>query len=113
MKAITRHNTKDWKGRLGGLFLEYIAGYGIKPLRIIGAMFFIFFIFSIAFSLKLGIVEGLFVSGSAFCTLGADLTQYQDFGNLYKIIYIVESFLGISFTTLFITILARYWFMEE
>jgi len=110
---ITRQNANNWRDKTGGYFLEYITGYGIKPYRVLLTMLIIFFIFSVIFVAKIGVSEGLLLSAGAFFTFGANTNYLQTLGTSFQIIYIAESFLGISLMALFITVLANYWFREK
>ena len=112
-QSITRHNSKRLRERIGGYFLELIAGYGIKPFRVLLTMLIIFFIFSVVFIAKIGVSEGLLLSAGGFFTFGANTNYLQTLGTFFKIIYIAESFFGIALMALFITVLANYWFREK
>jgi len=112
-QSITRYNANSWRDKIGGYFLELIAGYGIKPFRVLLNMLTIFFIFSIVFIAKVGASKGLLLSAGAFFTFGANTNYLQTLGSFFKIIYIAESFFGISLMALFITVLANYWFREK
>jgi uncharacterized protein YjbI with pentapeptide repeats len=69
--SITRYNSKALIQKAKGLFLEIVAGYGLKPLRVLIAMLIMFAIFSLLFMFRFGIWDGLFVSAGAFFTFGA------------------------------------------
>mgnify|MGYP001601910208 CR=1 FL=1 len=112
-QSIIRYNAKGWRGKASGYFLELIAGYGIKPIRVLLTMLTIFLIFSIFFIGKVGISEGLLLSSGAFFTFGANTHLLSTLSGFWKIIYILESFLGISLMALFITVLANFWFREK
>jgi hypothetical protein len=109
-QAVTRYNTKGrWK-KLTSYFLEMVAGYGIKPLRVLVALIISFIIFSAIFMMELGFSEGILLSAGAFFTFGANSHLLSTLSPFFKIFYIMESFLGISLMAMFITVLANYWF---
>ncbi len=112
-KAITRYNTKGLREKIAGFILELLTGYGIKPLRVLLAIFTIFLIFSAVFIAKIGFSEGIILSAGAFFTFGANTNYLQTSSGLLKFIYIAEAFFGISLIALFITVLANYWFREK
>jgi hypothetical protein len=62
---------------------------------------------------KIGVSEGLLLSAGAFFTFGANTHYLQTLGSCLKLIYIVESFIGISLMAVFITVLANLWFREK
>ena len=112
-KAITLHNTKGLRQKLGRLFLELITGYGVRPLRVLATMLAVFAIPSVLFMAKLGFSEGLLLSAGAFLTFGANTYHLSALCGLFKIVYVAESFCGILLMALFIIVLANLWFSEK
>lgn len=112
-QSITRHNSKGLGEKIGGYFMELIAGYGIKPLRVLLSMLTIFLIFSIVFITEIGFSEGILLSAGGFFAFGASTHYLQTLGAFWKVLYIAEAFCGISLMALFITVLANLWFREK
>jgi uncharacterized protein YjbI with pentapeptide repeats len=112
-KAITRYNTKGLREKIWGYFLELIAGYGIKPVRVLLTMLTVFLISSIVFSAEIEFSEGILLSAGAFFTFGANTQYLQTLSLFLRIIYIAEAFFGVSLMALFITVLANLWFREK
>lgn len=112
-QSVTRYNTKRHPEKTWGYFLELIAGYGIKPHRVLFTMLLVFIIFSLVFCAKIGFSEGILLSAGAFFTFGANTHHLQTLSAFLKIIYIAEAFFGISLMALFITVLANLWFRER
>lgn len=112
-QSITRYNAKSLQEKIYGYSLELLAGYGVKPFRVLISMVTIFSIFSTFFIAKIGSSEGLLLSAGAFFTFGANSDRLQTLGNFCKVIYVAESFFGISLMALFITVLANMWFKEK
>jgi uncharacterized protein YjbI with pentapeptide repeats len=112
-QSITRHNTKRHVEKTWGYFLELIAGYGIKPHRVLFTMLMVFIIFSVVFCAKIGFSEGILLSAGAFFTFGANTHYLQTLSAFLKVSYIAEAFFGISLMALFITVLANLWFREK
>lgn len=112
-KAITRYNTDALPEKARAYFLEIIAGYGISPLRVLMSMLIVFLAFSVAFTIKIGFLNGFLLSAGAFFTFGANTQFLQDIGAIWYIVYILESFFGIAFMALFVTVLANLWFGER
>ena len=112
-QAITRYNLDDPVEKLGNYFLEIVAGYGIRPLRVFMQMVILYIFFTVLFVTRIGYPDGLILSTGAFFTNGANSHYLQVMGGLYQFAYIVESFLGIVFLTLFITVMANLWFSEK
>jgi uncharacterized protein YjbI with pentapeptide repeats len=112
-RYLTFYNTKKWSDKSVGLFLQLIAGYGVKPSRVLITMSLTFFVFSCIFMTRYGFSEGLLLSAGAFFTFGANTNHLQQDQLLYVLFYILESFLGISLMALLVTVLASYWFQER
>lgn len=112
-QSITRHNITSLFPKIGNYFIEFIAGYGIRPLRVFLSMVFIFLLFTALFIGKLGYPEGLLLSIGAFFTNGAASQDLSTIGSFYLVFYLLESFIGIVFSALFITVLANLWFSEK
>jgi hypothetical protein len=112
-QSITRFNIMKGDEKVLRYFLEFIAGYGINPLRVLLTMLTIFFIFSGIFISRIGLSKGLLLSAGAFFTFGANTYYLQDLNNLYMVCYIAESFLGISLMALFVIVLFKFFFIEK
>jgi len=112
-QCLTRHNVNNLREKIGGYFLELIAGYGIKPSRVLLSMLVTFLFYSSFPMVKLGIADGLMLSAGAFFTFGANSNYLQTLCLPFKVLYIAEAFSGISLIALFITVLAKLWFGEK
>jgi hypothetical protein len=112
-KSLTRYNSNQKRKKIAGYFLELFTGYGVMPLRVLSAMAFAFIGYSSAFIFKIGATRGILLSAGAFFTFGANTQYIQDCGMIWKLIYILEAFSGISLMALFVTVLANYWFSEK
>lgn len=112
-QAITRYIIDNKYEKLGNFFLELIAGYGTKPLRVLVWMVMLFLIFSGIFINKIGYPDGLLLSTGAYFTNGVESQQLRDLDIVYKSFFILESFFGIVFTTLFVTVMANLWLRER
>jgi uncharacterized protein YjbI with pentapeptide repeats len=112
-QCITRYNAKSLREKMGGFFLELVAGYGIKPFRVLLTMLTIFTVFSLLFIVSFGFSDGLLLSAGGFFTFGANTHYLLTACDLWKVLYIAESFFGISLMALFITVLANLWFKEK
>lgn len=105
--SITRNNTDDLLPKVRGYFVEALAGYGVRPVRVLLSMLVVLAAFSVAFALKFGTNKGLMLSSGAFLTFGAETNLLNDAALPWKITYITESFLGVALMATFITVLAR------
>lgn len=112
-QAITRYILENPFEKVGNYFLEIIAGYGIKPLRVLLWMVLLFIVFSLIFIAKIGYPDGLLLSTGAYFTNGAGTPYLQDLGIFYQSLFILESLLGILFTTIFVTVMANLWLRER
>ena len=112
-QAITRYIIDNVFQKTGNYFLEIVAGYGVKPLRVLISMIFIFLFFTAVFIGELGYPSGLLLSTGAYFTNGVSSDLVRSVGVFYQILFIIESFLGIIFTTLFVTVMANLWLSEK
>jgi hypothetical protein len=112
-QAVRKYILDNRLEKMGNYLLEIVAGYGIKPVRVLLSMLFVFLLFSIIFTIDLGYPNGLVLSTGAYFTNGAKSDLLPSIGSFYLLLFIIESFLGIIFTTLFITVTANVWFSEN
>ena len=113
MQSVTRHNTPNKVEKAFGYLLEVIAGYGIRPWRVLCTMLLGFLVSFFLFACQLGLSDALIVTAGAFFTFGAGSEYLKGMGNLYRVIYILTSFFGISLTALLITVFANLWLRER
>jgi hypothetical protein len=111
--ANTRYLIDGMFEKIGNYFLEYVVGYGIKPLRVLVSMILTFIVCTEIFIYKLGFTNGLLLSTGAYFTNGASSDLLRSIGTFYQIVFIIESFLGIVFTALFVTVMANLWLSEK
>jgi len=112
-QAITRYNTAGFLDRAIGFFVEAIAGYGVRPIRVFITTLLVFITYSAVFVHEFGFTRGMLVSAGAFCTFGANSQYINGVSPLIEIIYIFESFTGILMMALFVTVLVNLWFREK
>lgn len=112
-QAVTRYLVDNKFEKISNYFLELVAGYGIRPLRVFVWMMALFIIFSLIFVAKMGYPEGLLLSTGAYFTNGVSSQGLAAAGVFYQSLFILESFLGIMFTTLFVTVMANLWLGER
>jgi hypothetical protein len=108
-KKVTRFNTTGCTRKIRGYLLELVTGYGVRPIRVLTSMFFIFVIYSGIFAVKFGCADGLMLSAGAFFTFGAQADLLNSACLFWRIIYILEAFFGVALMATFITVLARKW----
>lgn len=106
-QAATRYNNESCGQKLQGLMVEYLMGYGLKPVRVLSWMFLLYLASLGAFCTTLGFRDALLLSCGALFTFGAkaDLLNALSFG--YQLLYILTSFVGVVFVALFVTVLAN------
>jgi hypothetical protein len=112
-QAITRYNTSSLFDRLAGYLVEIIAGYGVRPFRVFATTILVFAAYSALFVHQYGIKAGMLISSGAFCTFGGNSNYINDAPYWVEIVYIMESFSGISLMALFMTVLVNLWFRER
>ena len=111
-QAVTRHNRKGME-KIGGYFLEAVAGYGVRPQSTFLLMLFSFLLLSIPFMLMFGSLQGLLFGAGAFLTIGIRTELLDTLPAVLQAWYLIETFFGLCFMALLITVLARYWFEER
>ena len=112
MQAVTRYNSDTRLARGFGFLKEWLAGYGVRPFRVLGAMFGALLISATAFSIAVGNADGMMLAAGALFTFGAKAHLLDGLGLMYQVLYVLTAFVGISLTAMFITVLANVWFRE-
>ncbi len=110
---LTRHNLASRRDRVWNFFLEYVTGYGLRPLRVFVAMLITLAAFTILFSIEVGFSDALLLSSGAFFTFGAKSQVLDCLPVIHRIVYIAESFIGVSLVATLITVWANRWFRER
>jgi uncharacterized protein YjbI with pentapeptide repeats len=107
LQCLTRYNTKHVPDKLGGLLFEYLSGYGLRPWRVIASMFTYFAIALFAFASQVGFLDAILLTSGALFTFGAKTYLLDNLSLWFRALYILSSFVGISLTALFITVLVN------
>lgn len=112
-QAITRHNSDSKWDSFIGYFLEFLTGYGVRPLRVL-AVLILFVVAGIAiFSRQVGFANALILATGGFFTFGGYVDLLRGMSIWYRIAYICAAFLGMFLTGLYVTVLANVWFRER
>jgi hypothetical protein len=111
--AITRYNTSGLIDRIVGYLVEAIAGYGVRPIRVFITTVLIFLAYSGIFVHEFGLRQGMLISAGAFCTFGSSGNFLASAPYWVEMVYILESFTGISMMALFVTVLVNLLFKER
>jgi hypothetical protein len=107
-QAYTRYNLTGYLDKAGALAWEWLAGYGLRPLRVLSAFVILYLLALIWFSLRLGrLDDSLILSAGGFLTFGAKTDLLNTLSLWDHIVYVVSAFLGISLIALFITVMAN------
>ncbi|MCJ7508825.1 MAG: pentapeptide repeat-containing protein, partial [candidate division Zixibacteria bacterium] len=113
MQSVTHYNTGNFFEKIGEYVWEAIAGYGVRPSRVLCVMVGVFLLSFLWFSLKIGLCDGFILTSGAMFTFGANVDYLRILGVADKIVYVATSFFGISLVALFITVLANKWLRER
>ena len=111
-QSVTRYNTPSVLDKGRGFFVEALAGYGVRPLRVLAWMAAVLAVYSVVFAAEFGAQDGLMLSAGAFFTFGGSTDVLKLAGVGWKVAYVVESFFGIALMATFITVLARKAFRQ-
>ena len=113
MQATTRFNSDKPGQWLAGLALEHLAGYGVRPLRVLRAMVLFLGASSLALATRWGLEDGFVLGAGGFFTFGASTDLLDGAGFGWWLLYIGTAFAGVSLTALFVTVLANVWLRER
>ncbi len=113
MKAVTRYNTQGFWRKAWSYFFEYVAGYGVKPHRVLFTMCVVYLLSLLVFLQRYGLSDALLLTAGAFFTFGASSDLVREGPAFWQVFYVATSFLGISLTALFVTVLANVWLRER
>jgi hypothetical protein len=113
MQAVTRHNSATRFEKGLGLIKEYLAGYGVRPLRVLAAMVIAFAGSAALFATAVSPPDSVILASGALFTFGAKADLLTELVVPYRMLYVMTAFVGISLTALFITVLANIWFREH
>jgi Pentapeptide repeats (9 copies) len=104
-QAYTRFNSTRKTGRY---LWEGIAGYGLRPLRVLGVIWLLLGLVFMWFHWRLeNAKDALVLSAGAIFTFGAKAELLGTLPLFDQVIYIVSAFLGVSLVALFVTVLAN------
>jgi hypothetical protein len=107
-QAYTRFNRTASLEKMKAYCWEVIAGYGLRPIRVLASLFGLFAIVSVWFAYRLGsIQDGLIFSAGAFLTFGGRAELLQKLSWIDHLIYIASAFTGVALTALFVTVMAN------
>jgi hypothetical protein len=108
LKAYTRFNHSNITRKLRAYAWEGVAGYGLRPLRVLGILVILFGLVFFWFLMRIGNVsDSLLLSAGAFLTFGAKAELLQNLSLLDQAVYIGSAFFGVSLVALFITVLSN------
>ncbi len=113
MQCLTRFNSRGIADKISGYVLEYLSGYGMKPIRVLLAMLLIFGLSLLWFLPKVGFSDALLLVTGALFTFGADADLLKHVSTFSKLVYATTTFCGISLLALLVTVLANKWLRER
>jgi hypothetical protein len=112
-QAYTRFNRAGRFHRAKAYAWEILAGYGVKPLRVLALLVFLFLLVFMRFAFISGDVrDGLLLSAGAFLTFGAKAELLNRLGVFDQLLYVSAAFAGVSLVALFITDMANVLLKE-
>jgi Pentapeptide repeats (9 copies) len=107
-QAYTRFNRRGILNKAKAYFWELIAGYGLKPIRVLASLIALFLIVSSWFAYRLdSIQDSLIFSSGAFLTFGARAELLKKMTLFDHVVYIISAFFGVSLIALFVTAMAN------
>jgi hypothetical protein len=112
-QAVTRNNVAGRWNRLAGYVMEWVAGYGVRPWRVLSSLAGVFTASFLFFLSKLEAVDAFILASGALFTFGANVDLLKAHGFMFKAAYVITSFSGISLTALLVTVWANVWLREQ
>ena len=112
-QALTRHNSDGVWDCFVGYFLEFLAGYGMRPLRVLALLVLLVIAATAIFSLQVGFTNALILAAGGFFTFGGYIDLLRGVSIWYRVLYICTAFLGMFLTGLYVTVLANVWFRDR
>jgi len=112
-QSTTRYNSADWRETFFGYFLEYLTGYGVRPLRVLMALFVLLAFSVVIFSRQVGFENALILAAGGFFTFGGRIDLLNNLSIWYKLWYVCTGFLGLILTALYVTVWANVWLRER
>ena len=113
MQSIRRHNLLGRRQRILPFLFELIAGYGVKPARVLATLALVFLFSTLIFYQKESLADALLLASGGIFTFGAKADVLKNLGFLFTLWYVLSAFLGISLTALFVTVLANVFLRER
>lgn len=113
MQAITRYNAAGLRDSLSGYLFEYVAGYGVRPLRVLITLFVLLVLGVAIFSPQVGFHNALILTAGGFFTFGGYIDLLRSLCIWYQLWYIFTAFLGMILTGLYVTVWANVWLRER
>jgi hypothetical protein len=112
-QATTRYNSGGLRDSFVGYLLEYLTGYGVRPLRVLMALILFVALGVGIFSPQVGFEDALILTAGGFFTFGGYVDLLKCLSIWYRVTYICTAFLGMFLTGLYVTVLANVWFRER
>ena len=112
-QAITRYNSEAKWDCAVGYFLEFLTGYGVRPLRVLRALILLVALGIGIFTTQVGFENALILTTGGFFTFGGYTDLLKSLSIWFRLGYIFTAFLGIFLTGLYVTVLANVWFRER
>jgi hypothetical protein len=106
-QAARLYNTHTRQEKIAGFISEYLMGHGLRPLRVVACLAAFFLLAVGMFLTALAPRAAIILTCGALFTFGARTNLLNSLGWFYQCLYIFSSFVGICFTALFVTVLAR------
>jgi Pentapeptide repeats (9 copies) len=104
-QAYTRFNSRR---KIRSYLWEGVAGYGLKPMRVLGIIGLLFGLAFLWFHWKLdNAKEAMILSAGAIFTFGAKADLLEKLTLWDQLVYIASAFFGVSLVALFVTVLAN------
>jgi len=107
-QEYTRYNRPTFVDRASAYFWEFIAGYGLRPVRVLLCLVVLFRVVFLWFAFRLhSAIDSLLLSAGAFLTFGAKTDLLERLPLFDHTVYITSAFIGVALVALFVTVMAN------
>jgi hypothetical protein len=113
MEAARLHQTPGKWDRTLAFAFKWIAGYGVRPLRVLATIAALYVLAAAIFKTAFDLPTSLLLAAGALFTFGARAEQLASVPWPYSVVYGLTSFGGIALTALFVTVLAAVFLRER
>ena len=113
MEAARQHATPRLRDQILAFIFKWLAGYGVRPMRVLAAIAILYAIATAVFRFQFDTQTALLLAAGALFTFGAEADKLASVAWPFSVVYAITSFGGIALAALFVTVLATVFLRER